>query len=133
MDFINFLFFKFSVKDIDVKSIQNHSSPFLKCQNTEVALSINLSLIHLLHLKYKSRRYLHFLQEIITEYVLVTWAYCKFTVCKTSFETRLVPFASVEENWKFPSLSFHFPFFSYQSDLSLDKMELIINTLLDNV
>ena len=39
----------------------------------------------------------------------------------------------MEKNWKFSSLSLHFPFSSYETDFSLDKMEVIINILLEIV
>ena len=73
--------------------------------------------------------YLHFLQEIITEYVLVH-TYMSLLQVWTSFKFHLSPW---KKNWKFPSLSLHFPFPSFETDFSLDKMELIINILLEIV
>ena len=73
--------------------------------------------------------YLDFLQEIITEYVLVH-TYMSLLQAWTFLKFHLSPW---KKPWKFPSLSLHFPFSSYETDFSLYKMELIINILLEIV
>ena len=114
-----------------------HRSWHVKIQEILISLIYKLITNSPFTLEIKSRRYLHFLQEIYTEYVLVKHTYMSLlwvsTCFKTSFETRLVLFVSVEKNCKFSPLSLHFPFSSHQTDLTLDKMDLMVNTLLDHV